>query len=232
LISADSVLFAFSLLGLFLVPAALGRAVWGIAAAFAALGLFLLYAPSAFHPHFNPWTALLLSQAPWILLVLDLLGRGKISLLLGPVPVRALLAFSFFRFMGLRYVLSAVTGALPAEFAVGAAAGEFFAALGALILWATYRPLTSLWYRGALVFWNTYALLTSLGLNFRVLRADPRLDFPGALPSRELHAYFTGWPNALDAFFWIPLAIGVHAAIFYKIFQEGRSAPLPPSRAL
>jgi hypothetical protein len=222
-ITPNLLLFAFSLLGLFLVPAALGRSVWVVPGAFAAVALFVLFAPPGLHPQTNPWIYLLLLQGPWVLLAVDLLARGAIARKLDAVPVRALLAFALFRFMGLRYVLSALTGDLDGSFALEAAAGEFFAALGALILWATWpthRP-PGRWYRGILVFWNTYALMTSLGLNFRILHSNPGLPW-GANPSRELHTYFVTWPNALDAFFWIPLAIGVHGAVFYRLFREGR----------
>ena len=220
------ILFAFSLLGLFLVPAALGRSAWAVPAGLAGMGLFVLFAPASLHPGLNPWVHLLLSLGPWVLLVLDLVFRGRISRLLGPVSLRALLAFALFRFMGARFILSAITGDLTPAFGVEAATGEFFSALGALILWASHpsRRPPGRWYRGVLVFWNTYALVTALTLSFRVLRADPGLPFAGGSASRELHHYFSTWPNALDAYFWTPLAIGVHVAIFYRLFQEGKSA--------
>jgi hypothetical protein len=221
--TADFLLFAFSLLGLFLVPAALGRAAWAVPAALAGAALFLLFAPGSVHPYSNPWIHVLLSQGPWMLLALDLACRGRISRVIAPVPVRALLAFSLFRFMGLRFIFSAVTGEVAPEFAVEAAVGEFFAAFGALVLWAAYpsgRP-PGRWYRGILVFWNTYALVTSLALSYRILRADPGLPLLGR-PSRELHAYFSTWPHALDAFVWIPVAIGIHAAIFFSLAREAK----------
>jgi hypothetical protein len=222
--TADLLLFAFSLLGLFLAPAALGRAVWALPAALAGAALFILFAPAPLHPFFNPWVHVLLSQGPWMLLVLDLAFQGRISRLLGPVPVRALLAFSLFRFMGLRFIFSAITGEMAPDFAVEAAIGEFFAAFGALGLWAAYpkgRP-PGRWYRGLLVFWNTYAMVTSVALSYRVLRADPGLPLGLARPSREVHAYFSTWPHALDAYVWIPLAIGIHAAIFFALAREAK----------
>ena len=219
--TADIILFAFSLLGLFLVPAGLGRAVWVFPAGLAGLGLYVLFAPASLHPHNNPWVHVLLSQGTWMLLVLDLVCRGNISRLLGNVSLRSLLAFVLFRFMGLRLVFSAISGDLNPAFAVEAATGEFFAALGALILWAFYRPANP-WYRGILVFWNTYAIVAALALAFRILRSDGNLPFAAGYASRETHAYFATWPNALDAYFWIPLSIGVHAAVFYKLMSEGK----------
>jgi hypothetical protein len=226
-ISSDHILFAFSLLGLFLVPAVLGRAVWAIPAGLAGVSLFILFAPANLHPHNNPWVHLLLSQGPWMLLVLDLVCRGNISRLLGPVSLRAWLAFALFRFMGLRFIVAAITGDLNPTFAVEAATGEFFAALGALILWVFSRP-QSRWYRGLLIFWNTYALIVSLTLNFRILRADGNLPFTTGYASREVHAYFATWPNALDAYFWIPLSIGIHAAIFYTLVRNTRAETPAP----
>jgi hypothetical protein len=232
---SDIILFAFSLLGLFLVPAALGRAAWTIPAGLAAVALYVLFAPASLHPHANPWVHALLSQGPWMMLALDLVCRGNISRLLDRAgaattpdgPLRSLLALSLFRFMGLRFVFSAITGDLAPGFALEAATGELFAALGGLALWAFYRPRSRL-YRGILIFWNTYALVASLALNFRILRADPYFPLSGAAASREVHHFFTSWPNALDAYFWIPLGIGVHAAIFYTLIKEGQRGNVSP----
>ena len=224
---SDIILFAFSLLGLFLVPAGLGRAAWVLPAGLAGVGLYVLFAPASLHPHDNPWVHVLLSQGPWMLLVLDLACRGNISRLLDSVSLRALLAFSLFRLMGVRLVFSALTGDLAPEFALEAVTGELLAALGALVLWAFYHP-QSRWYRGVLIFWNTYALVVSLALNFRILRADGNIPFTVGYASREIHRYFATWPNALDAFFWIPLGIGVHAAIFHTLIREGQRGSVSP----
>jgi hypothetical protein len=229
----ELILFGFTLLGLVWAPAGLGRFVWVFPAGLGALALFLWFAPANVHPAWNPWVHLVLSQIPWLLFVLDLVFNGRISRELGSVSIRALLAFSLFRFMGARFVFSAITGDLMPEFAIEAASGEVLAALGALILWAFYRP-KSKWYRGILIFWNTYALMMALGLNFRILRADPGLPLSMGHASREVHQYFTSWPNGLDAFFWIPVAIAIHAWIFWALFKTTRPDPdvqAPPTPA-
>ena len=215
---SDFLLFAFTLVGLFLVPAALGRAAWAVPAGLAGVGLVLFFAPASLHPAVNPWVHLTLSQGPWILLVLDLAFRGRINRVLEPVSMRALIAFSLFRFMGARFVFSAINGDLMPTFAVQAASGELLTALGALLLWALYRPATR-WYRVLLILWNTYGLWMALGLNFCVLRADPGLPFAGGYASREVHRYFSIWPNGIDAYFWMPLAICIHAAIFFALLR-------------
>lgn len=220
---SDIILFAFSLLGLFLVPAALGMAAWAVPAGLAGVAAILLLAPAGLHPAVNPWTHVVITQLPWVLFVLDLLFNGRIARRLTPVSIRSLLAFSLFRFMGLRLIFAAATGDLTPLWAVEAASGEFFAALGALILWAIYRP-QSRWYRALLIFWNTYALMMALGLNFRVLRADPGLPLSFGHASREVHLFFNSWPNALDAYFWMPVAIGVHAWIFWALWRGTKTA--------
>jgi hypothetical protein len=226
---ADLWLYAFSLIGLLLVPAALGRVVWIFPAGFAVVGLFLLAAPSALHPEQNAWTWLLLSQAPWLLLVPDLLARGRVARLLDVVPLRALLAWSLLHFMGVRHAVAALSGDLAPGFAVDIAAGETVTGIGAAFLWMLCRSEKirfSFWFRMVLIFWNTHALFTSLALSTRLLRAHGVLPAWGD-PSPEIHAHFAAWPNSLETFFWIPLAIGLHAAIFYKLFHY-RADVLPP----
>lgn len=224
---SDVWLFVFSLLGLFLVPAALGRAVWFFPAAFAALSMFLIFAPPSLHPFRNPWTFLLLSQGAWALFALDLFARGRAARLLETVPVRALVALALFRWMGLRHVYAGLTGELPAGFALGTAAGELLTAGGALVLWTAWRPGAG-WHRVALVLWNTWGLMTALGLGIRVARANPGLSFPPfTTPSYTMHGYFAQWPDGMETFLWIPLAICLHAAVFYKLLR----APAEPSQA-
>ncbi len=218
-------LFLFSLLGLCLVPAAVGRATWLFPAAFGGLAAFLLLAPPSLHPFLNPWTFVLLLQGAWILFALDLFTRGRVATALDAVPVRALVALSLFRFMGLRHVQAALGGDLPPEFALTLATGELFTASGALLLWIVWRPESG-WHRVALVIWNAWGLMTALGVAFRLLRSAPALSFlPFTEPSFAAHAYFTQWPNALEAFFWIPLAVCLHLAVFYSLYRNPSRGP-------
>jgi hypothetical protein len=223
---ADLWLFGWSLLGLWLVPATLGRAAWIFPAWFAIAGVFVIAAPDGMHPgeHFLVW--LVGSQAPWVLLIPDLLARGRAARLLEAVPLRALLAWSLVHFMGVRHLLGALQGDLPAGFALETAAGETLSGLGALLLWLVYRP-EKRWFRFLALFWNAHALVTSLALSARLLRTHTGLPVWGA-PSLEIHGYFASWPGSMETFFWIPLAIGLHLAIFYKLLYNRDS--MSPAR--
>lgn len=220
--------WGFSLLGLFLVPASLGRRAWTLPAAFGALGLYLQAAPAVLHPAGNAWIALALSQGAILLLLLDLMARGRVARELEPVSLRELLAFALVHLTFLRHLVSAAQGDLPLLFAFEGAFSALLLSAGALLLWALYRPGRP-WYRALVLVWNTWGLLAVVEFGLRVQRAAP--DFPFAAwarPSREMHAYFTGWPGGLDAFFWIPLAASIHLAIFYKLFHGGRrDVPAP-----
>jgi hypothetical protein len=219
---ADLWLFAASLLGLWLVPAALGRAAWIFPAAFAALGLFLLIVPVSMHPGQNVWVWLLLSQTPWLLLVPDLLAHGRAARMLDNVPVRALLAWSLLHLVGVRHVLSALHGALSPEVALEMALGELITVVGALLLWLVCRPekdwFPKFWFRVAALLWNSHALLTSLDFSTGLARAHTGMTV-WSDPSPETHLYFAAWPGSLEALFWTPLAIGLHAALFYKLLR-------------
>jgi hypothetical protein len=196
----------------------LGRAVWIFPAAFAALGIFLLASPATLHPAHNVWTWLFLSQAPWLLLVPDLLARGRVARALDGVPLRALLAWSLLHLIGVRHVFSALHGSLSPEVALGIAAGELITVAGALFLWLAYRPQKTL-FRIAALFWNTHALFTSLEVSTRLARAHAGFSVWSA-PSPEIHLYFATWPGSLEAIFWIPLAIGIHVAVFYRLLGD------------
>jgi hypothetical protein len=218
--------FLFSLLGMFLVPAAAGRAAWMFPAGFAGLAAFLLLTPPALHPFLNPWVFTLLAMGMWVPFTVDLLARGRVARVLDAVPLRALVALALFRFMGLRHAQAALSGDLPPDIALATATGELFTATGALFLWAIWRPAGA-WHRVLLVLWNTWGLLTALALAFRIFRSAPGLSFlPLAEPSFAVHGYFTQWPGALEAFFWIPLAICLHLAVFYRIHRQAARGPI------
>lgn len=222
-------LFAGSIFGLLLVPAALRRAAWIFPAWFAGLGLFLLAAPASLHPERNVWVWLLLSQGPWIFLVPDLFARGRAARALDAVPLRPLLAWSLLHLLAGRHVFSALAGELPPDFALSIASGEVLTALGALVLWIVCRPEKT-WFRILAMFWNAQAFAGSLAWSLRLLRAHGGLPAWGS-PAPELHAYFAAWPGSLEAFFWIPVAIGLHAAIFYKLLIRHRGgAEIPVVR--
>jgi hypothetical protein len=211
--------FALSAASLWLVPAAFGRAAWLFPAWFGVLGLYLLVAPAALHPAINPWIWLLLSQGPWVALIPDLFAHGRAAIVLDSVPLRSLLAWSLLHLLAARHVWSAFTGELPPEFALEIASGETLTAIGGILLWLFCRP-ASLWFRFFALFWNAQALVGSLMWSLRLLRAHPGWTHWGN-PEPDLYGFFRTGTGALEAFFWIPLAVGLHAALFYKLLRRG-----------
>jgi len=215
--------YGFALFGLLAVPAALGRFVWLFPAALAALGLYLVVAPDVLHPRDNVWIWLLLSQGTWIALVADLLFRGRIAAVLDGVPLRPLLYWSLFQLMAQGHLLAAATGRLSVAFASELAGGVFLTALGALLLWWIDKP-DRLWYRLVALFWNAQALTAVLFASARILQSHPGLPVADGFAPPEgalsLFAHFSAWPGALEALFWQPLAICLHAAIFYKLLRR------------
>ena len=232
---ADLWLFVGSFLALLLVPATLGRAAWLFPAWFAGVGLFTLFAPEALHPAGNVWVWLALTQGPWLLLVPDLLARGLAARALDAVPLRALLALSLLHLIGARHVFNALHGALAPEAGLEIAVGDTLTALGAAALWTLYRTgrTSRLWFRLLALFWNAHALAGTLAFSVRLARAHPAAPAAWQVPEPELHALFAGWPGALEALFWVPLALVVHAAVFYKLIvvrNENTVADVYPGR--
>jgi hypothetical protein len=217
----DGVVYFFSLLGFFLAPAALGRGIWLLPLWFAGLNLFLLLTPVPFHPGQNPMVFLALAHLPWIAFCLDLAGRGKAAAVLEFVPMQALLLWSAFRLMGVHCILALPTGELPPAFAFETAAGEAITALGALVLWAGHRS-QSAWYRGLLLFWNAYGLTSALAIFFRMTLANP--DLPLLRLSPDIHRHLTSLPQSWGPFFWVPIGICIHVAVFFKLYLEWNAA--------
>lgn len=215
--------YAFALFGLLAVPAALGRFAWIFPAGLALLGLWLAVAPEALQPGRNVWLWLLLSQASWIALAADLVFRGRASAVLDAVPLRPLLYWSLFQMMGQRHLLAAASGQLSADFAAELAGGTFLTGVGAALLWWLYKP-DRLWYRLLALFWNAQAFTAALMASARILQSHPGLPVPEgfALPegAGSLFAHFSAWPGALEALFWQPLAISLHAVIFHKLLRR------------
>ncbi len=220
----DALIYAFSLAGFFAVPATFGRWRWFFPGWFAALNLFLLFAPASFHPRDNPVTYLALVHLPWILFCLSL-AAGRFREEMIRTPLRSFLPWTAFRFTGAAYMLAGVAGDLPPRFGAEMAAGEVLTALGAVALWAAYRP-DDFWYRGLLLFWNAYGLTAALASGVRMALANPELPFlrlPGSI-----HLYFMGFPQAWLPFFWAPLSIAVHMAVFFKLYLEWSAATPAP----
>jgi len=217
---SDLWLFASCALGLWLVPAALGRFAGVFPAAFGGIGVLLIAQPEL-PPLLQPSRSValwfLVAFLPVLLLLPDLFARGRAARLLDTIPLRPLLAWSLVHVMGVRYILEAFIGALQPGFALGAASGAFFSALGAGILWVWHRP-GSRWFRFAALFWNVHAFVTTCELAVHLLRAHPGMPVLDR-PDPGTFAYFAHWPGALESLFWIPLLLCLHAAIFYKLVR-------------
>lgn len=217
---SDVWLFAASAAGLLLVPAACGRLAGAVPAAFAGLGVFLIAQPElplVLQPSRSVVIWFLMGFGPLLLLVPDLFARGRAARLIDAIPLRALLAWALVHVMGVRHILSALVGELEPGFALGVASGEFFSALGAGLLAVWHRP-DSRWFRFAALFWNIHALVSSLEFSARLLAAHPGMPVFGR-PDPGSFAYFSAWPGALEALFWTPLLLCLHAALFYKLIR-------------
>jgi len=228
LAQADLWLYAFSVVGLWLVPAVAIRGFQTelpglVLITFGVVGIALIAAPEM-SPALQParsvavWFAI--SQLPWLLVLPDLFSRGRVAQVLDDIPLRALFGWSVFHFMGVRHILSVLRGDLSPTLGLTIASGEFFSGLGALVLWLIYRPqnVRKTWFLIAALFWNAHALFTSLEFSTRLLRAHPGLPFWGK-PAPDLFAQFAVWPGSLEALFWTPLAIMLHAGLFYKLLS-------------
>lgn len=217
---SDLWLFAACAAGLWLVPAALGRLAGAVPVAFTVLGLFLIAQPElppALQPSRSVLVWFALGFGPVLLLIPDLFARGRAARVIDVIPLRALLVWSLVHGMGVRHILSALTGGLEPGFALGVASGEFFSALGAGLLAAWHRP-DSRWFRFAALFWNTHALVSTLEFSARLLAAHPALPVFGS-PDPGTFAYFSAWPASLEALFWTPFLLCLHAALFYKLLR-------------
>lgn len=216
----DLWLFASCALGLWLVPAALGRAAGVVPGAIAILGLFLIAEPemtSLLQPSRSVAAWFLLSLMPFLLLLPDLFARGRAARVIDTIPLRALLAWALVHVMGMRHVLSALVGELEPGFALATASAAFFSALGAAILWLWYRP-ASRWFRVIALFWNIHALISTAELAVHLLLAHPGMPVLNR-PDPGTFAHFSSWPGSLEALFWIPLLLCLHSAIFYKLVR-------------
>lgn len=213
----DLVLYVFSLLGFMFLPAHFGRKIWLLVLWFIGVnGLFLL-ARAGYLEWQSPWLFSALGQVPWILVVLDLLFRGAISRRLPAVPVRELVLWHVTRLMGLHYVFAIYGAYAPRGFALEAGFSEVLTGLGALALYLLHRPERG-WYRTLLIFWNTYGLTSAVVTGYRVFLSNP--DVPYARYSREIFQYMTDYPQIWVYCFWLPLSIGMHAALYYRLYAE------------
>jgi hypothetical protein len=213
----DLVLYAFSLLGFALLPAHFGRKVWILVAWFVAVNALFLLARAGYLDWRSPFLFSALGQIPWILFALDLLCNGRLSVRLARIPMREIVLWQITRLMGVHYVMAIVGGYAPRAFALEAGFSEIITGLGALALYLLHRPERG-WYRTMLIFWNTYGLTSAVVTAWRVLLSNP--DIPFARYSREVFLFMTDYPQNWVYCYWLPLSIGMHAAVFYKMYKE------------
>lgn len=213
----DLVLYLFSLIGFMLLPAHFGRKIWLLVGWFVGVNILFILSRAGYLDWQSPWLFSALGQVPWILFVLDLLFHGRLSDKVASIPMRELLLWQVTRLMGLHYVFAIYGGYAPRSFALEAGFSEIITGLGALALWALHRPDRG-WYRTMLIFWNTYGLTSAMVTGYRVFLSNP--DVPFAKYSREIFQYMTDYPQNWVYCYWLPVSIGMHAAIFYKMYRE------------
>jgi hypothetical protein len=219
----DLVLYGFSVLSFALLPAHFGRKVWLLVAWFIVINVAFLLGFWEALDWQGPAFFILCGQVPWILFVADLLFKGKLSPKVAAIPMRELLQWQITRLMGIHFVLAIYGGWSPEEFGLQAGFSEVITGTGALLLWIFYKPEKG-WYRTLLIFWNTYGLTSVLSAEVKVVLSNPH--FPFNHYSREIFAYMAAYPQNWAYCFWFPVAIGMHAAIFYKMYlsRGGRTA--------
>jgi hypothetical protein len=212
----DLVLYFFSILAFATLPAHFGRKVWLLVGWFLFINFAFLLDLWDFLNWQGPAYFILLGQAPWILFVLDLLFKGRLSAKVLAVPMREILLWQITRIMGLNFVLAIYGGYAPDEFALQVGFSEVVTGLGAMALWIWYRPEKG-WYRALLIFWNTYGLVSVLSAELKIFLSNPHMPFVHF--SREIFQYLVSYPQNWIYCFWFPIAIGMHAAVFYKMYQ-------------
>lgn len=219
----DLVLYGFSILSFAFLPAHFGRKVWLLVAWFLGVNVAFLLGFWEFLDWEGPAFFILTGQLPWILFIADLLFKGKLAPKVAAIPMRELLLWQITRLMGLHFILAIYGGWAPEEFGLQAGFSEIITGLGALGLWIWYKPDRG-WYRTLLIFWNTYGLTSVLSAEVKILLSNPHLPFSHY--SREIFQYMATYPQNWAYCFWFPVAIGMHAAIFYKMYlsRGGQSA--------
>jgi hypothetical protein len=212
----DLVVYGFSILGFAWLPAHFGRKLWLMVAWFCALNLAFLLGVWDYLDWRGPFFFILCGQLPWILFVADLLFNGRLAPKVAGIPMRELLLWQVSRLMGLHFILAIYGGFAPGEFGLQTGFSEALTGLGALALYAAYRPERG-WYRTALLFWNAYGLISVMSAEIKIFLANPRL--PYLKYSRDIFQYMISYPQNWVYCFWFPLAIGIHAAVFYKLYH-------------
>ena len=131
------------------------------------------------------------------------------------VSLRPLVAYHLVRFVGLAFLVFALAGRLPVEWATKAAWGDIVVAILAGFVAMFFLPVDSLRRWLALFLWNlvgfadiAFVLATGIPIAVR--------DVTAMSPLRE-------WPLVLLPTFVVPLILVTHIVIFVRLFK-GREA--------
>jgi hypothetical protein len=219
----DLVIFGSSLLAFMFMPTHFGRKIWWFVGWFLFLNFAFLLELWDFLNWQGPALFLALGQLPWILLIADLVFKGRLSPKVQAIPMRELLLWQTTRIMGIHFLLSIYGGFAPDIFAAPVGLSEMLTGLGAIALYVKYKPESS-WYRTLLIFWNTYGLTSVLSAEYRIFLSNPH--FPFQRNSSAIFEYMVSYPQSWVYCFWFPLAIGIHAAIYFKLYQARKSPGL------
>ncbi len=208
----DGVIYLFSFLGFALLPAGLGRKIWWVVLWFFLLNVVFLLGIWDIPVWQNGmlFTALTLWPA---LLFLFLLGRRQIL----AIPLKEFLLFNLFRVMGVHFILAIVGGYAPQTYALEVGFSEILTGLSGLALLTFYRPQKN-GYLLLLLFWNGYGVTSVSTALFKTFFANPYLRLNFYTP--EIYHYLSGFPQNWVHFFWFPLALAMHLALFYRILAE------------
>ena len=216
----DLVIYGSSLLSFAFIPPHFGRKIWWLLGWFLFLNLVFLLELWDFVSWESPAIFIALGQLPWMLLLADLLFKGRLAPKVAAIPMRELILWQTTRLMGLHFLLAIYGGYAPDDFAAPVGLSEIITGLGAIALYVKYRPESGL-YRTFLIFWNTYGLTSVMSGEYRIFLSNPHIPF--SRYSSEIFKYVTSYPQNWGYCFWFPLAIGMHLAVYYKLYLSRNS---------
>ncbi len=217
----DLWIYGFSFLAFAFLPKQLGKYIWWALAWFCLLNILLIMQL----PWLTPWTStvifFLFSQLPWIVFLGSLRFPKSVTRKCIELPMRQILFWHITRLMGFHFAAALWGGYVHEEFGLGVGLSETLTGLGALILLAFYRPEQN-FFRLLLLFWNTYGLTSVISALYKGFFSNPNL--PMNMYSREIFRYICDFPQAWDYFFWFPMAVIFHLALFFKLYSGKEKA--------
>jgi len=212
----DLIIYVLSFFCLALIPASFKKMIWVVLLWFVGINvLFFFNLVPAFNWR-NPIVFIALGQAPWILVALDLIFKGRLSPKVETIPLQSMILWQTTRIMSIHFFLSLFGGLTPPTFSGPVALSEIVTGLGAIVLYFKFNPESNL-YRTLLIFWNTYGLTSILSAEYRIFLSNPHHRFYRG--DGDIFSYITSYPQSWCYCFWFPIAIGMHAALYYKLYQ-------------